>query len=291
LFEARNPSNPAIVSEIDGVVSYGGIKRGNREIVITSRDGDVKKYLVPLSKHILVQDNDFIRAGSPLSDGAITPSDILSIKGPAMVQEYLVNEIQEVYRLQGVKINDKHFEVIVRQMMRKVVIEDPGDTKFLEKEHVNKIDFMEENDSIIDKMVVMDPGDSSTFKQGQMISIRRLRDENSMLKRKDLKIVEARPAVAATSIPLLQGITQASLHTKSWISAASFQETTKVLNEAAIAGKVDHLLGLKENVIVGHLIPAGTGLREYEKLIVGSQEEYDLLMASKKAAQEQQVEG
>ncbi|MFM7177567.1 MAG: DNA-directed RNA polymerase subunit beta' [Bacteroidota bacterium] len=291
LFEARNPSNPAVVSEIDGVVSYGGIKRGNREIVITSRDGDVKKYLVPLSKHILVQDNDFIRAGSPLSDGAITPSDILSIKGPAMVQEYLVNEIQEVYRLQGVKINDKHFEVIVRQMMRKVVIEDPGDTKFLEKEHANKIDFMEENDSIIDKMVVMDPGDSSTFKQGQMVSIRRLRDENSMLKRKDLKIVEARPAVAATSVPLLQGITQASLHTKSWISAASFQETTKVLNEAAIAGKVDHLLGLKENVIVGHLIPAGTGLREYEKLIVGSQEEYDLLMASKKAAQEQKVEG
>jgi DNA-directed RNA polymerase subunit beta' len=291
LFEARNPSNPAIVSEIDGVVSYGGIKRGNREIIITSREGDVKKYLVPLSKHILVQDNDFIRAGSPLSDGAITPSDILSIKGPAMVQEYLVNEIQEVYRMQGVKINDKHFEVIVRQMMRKVVIEDPGDTKFLEKEHVNKIDFMEENDSIIDKMVVMEPGDSSTFKAGQMVSIRRLRDENSMLKRKDLKIVEARPAVAATSIPLLQGITQASLHTKSWISAASFQETTKVLNEAAIAGKVDHLLGLKENVIVGHLIPAGTGLREYEKLIVGSQEEYDLLMASKKAAQEQQVEG
>jgi DNA-directed RNA polymerase subunit beta' len=291
LFEARNPSNPAIVSEIDGVVSYGGIKRGNREIIITSREGDVKKYLVPLSKHILVQDNDFIRAGSPLSDGAITPSDILSIKGPAMVQEYLVNEIQEVYRLQGVKINDKHFEVIVRQMMRKVVIEDPGDTKFLEKEHVNKIDFMEENDTIIDKMVVMDPGDSSTFKAGQMISIRRLRDENSMLKRKDLKIVEARPAVAATSVPLLQGITQASLHTKSWISAASFQETTKVLNEAAIAGKIDHLLGLKENVIVGHLIPAGTGLREYEKLIVGSQEEYDLLMASKKAAQEQQVEG
>ncbi|MFM7078658.1 MAG: DNA-directed RNA polymerase subunit beta', partial [Bacteroidota bacterium] len=242
LFEARNPSNPAIVSEIDGVVSYGGIKRGNREIIITSREGDVRKYLVPLSKHILVQDNDFIRAGSPLSDGAITPSDILSIKGPAMVQEYLVNEIQEVYRLQGVKINDKHFEVIVRQMMRKVVIEDPGDTKFLEKEHVNKIDFMEENDTIIDKMVVMEPGDSSTFKAGQMISIRRLRDENSMLKRKDLKIVEARPAVAATSVPLLQGITQASLHTKSWISAASFQETTKVLNEAAIAGKIDHLL-------------------------------------------------
>jgi DNA-directed RNA polymerase subunit beta' len=287
LFEARNPSNPAIVSEIDGVVSYGGIKRGNREIIITSRENDVKKYLVPLSKHILVQDNDFVKAGSPLSDGAITPSDILSIKGPSMVQEYLVNEIQEVYRLQGVKINDKHFEVIVRQMMRKVVIEDPGDTRFLEKEHVNKIDFMEENDSIIDKLVVVDPGDSANFKSGQIISIRRYRDENSVLKRKDMKPVEARPAVAATSTPLLQGITQASLHTKSWISAASFQETTKVLNEAAIAGKIDHLLGLKENVIVGHLIPAGTGLREYEKLIVGSQEEYDLLMASKKSGQEE----
>ncbi len=290
LFEARNPSNPAIVSEIDGEVSYGGIKRGNREIVITSREGEVKKYLVPLSKHILVQDNDFVRAGSPLSDGAITPSDILSIKGPAMVQEYLVNEIQEVYRLQGVKINDKHFEVIVRQMMRKVVIEDPGDTRFLEKEHVNKIDFMEENDSIIDKMVVMEPGDSPNFKAGQIISIRRLRDENSVLKRKDQKPVEARPAVASTSTPLLQGITQASLHTKSWISAASFQETTKVLNEAAIAGKIDHLLGLKENVIVGHLIPAGTGLREYEKLIVGSQEEYDLLMASKRSGAEELAE-
>ncbi|MBK7389443.1 MAG: DNA-directed RNA polymerase subunit beta' [Bacteroidia bacterium] len=287
LFEARNPSNPAIVSEIDGEVSYGGIKRGNREIVITSREGEVKKYLVPLSKHILVQDNDFIRAGSPLSDGAITPSDILSIKGPAMVQEYLVNEIQEVYRLQGVKINDKHFEVIVRQMMRKVVIEDPGDTRFLEKEHANKVDFMEENDSIIDKVVVVEPGESPNFKAGQMLSIRRLRDENSVLKRKDLKPVEARPAIAATSTPLLQGITQASLHTKSWISAASFQETTKVLNEAAISGKVDHLLGLKENVIVGHLIPAGTGLREYEKLIVGSQEEYDMLMASKRAGKEE----
>jgi DNA-directed RNA polymerase subunit beta' len=287
LFEARNPSNPAIVSEIDGEVSYGGIKRGNREIIITSRDGDVKKYLVPLSKHILVQDNDFVRAGSPLSDGAITPSDILSIKGPAMVQEYLVNEIQEVYRLQGVKINDKHFEVIVRQMMRKVIIEDPGDTRFLEKEQVNKIDFMEENDSIIDKMVVIEPGDSTSFKAGQIISIRRLRDENSVLKRKDMKLVEARAAISATSTPLLQGITQASLHTKSWISAASFQETTKVLNEAAINGKIDQLLGLKENVIVGHLIPAGTGLREYEKLIVGSQEEYDLLMASKRSGKEE----
>jgi len=287
LFEARNPSNPAIVSEIDGVVSYGGIKRGNREIVITSKEGEVKKYLVPLSKHILVQDNDFIKAGSPLSDGAITPSDILSIKGPSQVQEYLVNEIQEVYRLQGVKINDKHFEVIVRQMMRKVVIEDPGDTRFLEKEHVNKIDFMEENDMIIDKKVVVDPGDSESFKAGQIITIRRLRDENSILKRKDLKTVESRDAIPATSTPLLQGITQASLHTKSWISAASFQETTKVLNEAAINGKVDHLLGLKENVIVGHLIPAGTGLREYEKLIVGSQEEFDLLMASKKSGKEE----
>ncbi len=287
LFEARNPSNPAVVSEIDGVVSYGGIKRGNREIIITSKEGEVKKYLVPLSKHILVQDNDFIRAGSPLSDGAITPSDILSIKGPSQVQEYLVNEIQEVYRLQGVKINDKHFEVIVRQMMRKVVIEDPGDTRFLEKESVNKIDFMEENDSIIDKKVVVNPGASESLKAGQIITIRRLRDENSVLKRKDMQLIEARDAIPATSTPLLQGITQASLHTKSWISAASFQETTKVLNEAAINGKIDHLLGLKENVIVGHQIPAGTGLRDYEKLIVGSMEEYELLMASKRAGQEE----
>ncbi|MCE2846953.1 MAG: DNA-directed RNA polymerase subunit beta' [Sphingobacteriales bacterium] len=283
LFEARNPSNPAVVSEIDGVVSYGGVKRGNREIVITARDGEIKKYLVPLSKHILVQDGDFIRAGHALSDGAITPSDILAIKGPTAVQEYLVNEIQEVYRLQGVKINDKHFETIVRQMMRKVIIEDPGDTRFLERESVNKIDFMEENDSVIDKKVVEDPGDSVRFKAGQIINLRQLRDENSQLKRKDMKLVDARDANPATSSPLLQGITQASLHTKSWISAASFQETTKVLNEAAIKGSIDTLNGLKENVIVGHLIPAGTGLREYEKLIVGSQEEYDLLMASKNA--------
>jgi DNA-directed RNA polymerase subunit beta' len=282
LFEARNPSNPAVVSEIDGVVAYGGIKRGNREIIITSRDGDTRKYLVSLTKHILVQDNDFIKAGSPLSDGAITPSDILAIKGPSEVQEYLVNEIQEVYRLQGVKINDKHFEVIVRQMMKKVLIEDPGNTRFLERESVTKWEFMEENDWIIDKKVVVESGDSSTVKAGQIISYRKLRDENSILKRKDLKLVVANDAVPATSTPILQGITQASLHTKSWISAASFQETTKVLNEAAIAGKIDNLLGLKENVIVGHLIPAGTGLREYEKLIVGSQEEYDLLMASKK---------
>ncbi|HMY63599.1 MAG TPA: DNA-directed RNA polymerase subunit beta', partial [Bacteroidia bacterium] len=262
LFEARNPSNPAVVSEIDGVVAYGGIKRGNREIIITSKEGDVKKYLVPLSKHILVQDNDFIRAGAPLSDGAISPSDILAIKGPSQVQEYLVNEVQEVYRLQGVKINDKHFEVIVRQMMRKVVIEDAGDTRFLERESVNKIEFMEENDWIMDKMVVTEPGDSE-YRPGQIITLRKLRDDNSMLKRKDQKEIEARNAIPATSSPLLQGITQASLHTKSWISAASFQETTKVLNEAAINGKVDYLNGLKENVIVGHLIPAGTGLREY----------------------------
>jgi DNA-directed RNA polymerase subunit beta' len=281
LFEARNPSNPAVVSEIDGVVTYGGIKRGNREIIVTSKEGELKKYLVPLSKHILVQDNDYVKAGAPLSDGAITPSDILAIKGPSKVQEYLVNEIQEVYRLQGVKINDKHFEVIVRQMMRKVIIDDPGDTMFLERESVDKLDFMEANDEIIDKKVVVDPGDSTTLKAGQIITLRKLRDENSLLKRKDMKPVEARDALPATSFPLLQGITQASLHTKSWISAASFQETTKVLNEAAINGKIDDLLGLKENVIVGHQIPAGTGLREYEKIIVGSQEEYNLLIASK----------
>ncbi|HQW00634.1 MAG TPA: DNA-directed RNA polymerase subunit beta', partial [Bacteroidia bacterium] len=284
LFEARNPSNPAVVSEIDGIVSYGGIKRGNREVIITSRDGEVKKYLVPLSKHILVQDNDFTKAGDPLSDGAITPSDILSIKGPSMVQEYLVNEVQEVYRLQGVKINDKHFEVIVRQMMRKVVIEDPGDTVFLEREFVDRVDFIKENDMIMDKVVVLDPGDSTEMKTGQIITLRKLREENSVLKRKDLKPIEARDAIPSTSSPVLQGITQASLHTKSWISAASFQETTKVLNEAAVNGKIDDLLGLKENVIVGHLIPAGTGLREYDRLIVGSQEEYDLLMASKQEA-------
>jgi DNA-directed RNA polymerase subunit beta' len=290
LFEARNPSNPAVVSEIDGVVSYGGIKRGNREIIVTSRDGEVKKYLVPLSKHILVQDSDFIKAGDPLSDGAITPVDILAIKGPSMVQEYLVNEVQEVYRLQGVKINDKHFEVIVRQMMRKVVIEDPGDTMFLEREFVDRVEFIQENDAILDKVVVLDAGESIEIKAGQIISLRKFREENSMLKRKDQKAIEARPAVPATSSPMLQGITQASLHTKSWISAASFQETTKVLNEAAVNGKIDDLMGLKENVIVGHLIPAGTGLRDYDKLIVGSQEEYDLLMASKKEAEEEEVE-
>jgi len=281
LFEARNPSNPAVVTEIDGVVTLGGVKRGNREISIESRDGQVKKYLVPLSKHILVQDNDFVKAGMPLSDGSISPADILAIKGPAAVQEYLVNGIQEVYRLQGVKINDKHFEVIVHQMMQKVRIEDPGDTRFLENDAVDRWDFMLENDDIFDKKVVTDPGDSNSLKPGQIISVRKLRDENSALKRKDMKLVEARDAIAATSSPLLQGITRASLGTKSFISAASFQETTKVLNEAAISGKRDNLLGLKENVIVGHLIPSGTGLRSYDRIIVGSQEEYDKLMASK----------
>jgi DNA-directed RNA polymerase subunit beta' len=281
LFEARNPSNPAVVTEIDGVVTLGGVKRGNREITIESKDGQIKKYLVPLSKHILVQDNDFVKAGMPLSDGSISPSDILAIKGPAAVQEYLVNGIQEVYRLQGVKINDKHFEVIVHQMMQKVAIEDAGDTRFLEREAVDGWDFMVENDDIFDKKVVTEPGDSATLKSGQIVSVRRLRDENSILKRKDQKLVEVRDAIAATSSPLLQGITRASLGTKSFISAASFQETTKVLNEAAIAGKKDMMLGLKENVIVGHLIPSGTGLREYENIRVGSQEEFDRLMASK----------
>lgn len=290
LFEARNPSNPAVVTEIDGIVTFGKIKRGNREVVVESRTGEVKRYLVPLSKHILVQENDFIKAGMPLSDGAITPDDILSIKGPTAVQEYLVNEIQEVYRLQGVKINDKHFEVIVRQMMRKVEIEDPGDTRFLEKQLANKADFMEENDLLFGKKVVVDGGDSETLKPGMIISARKLRDENSMLKRKDKKQVEAREAIPATSTQILQGITRASLQTQSFISAASFQETTKVLNEAAVAGKRDTLSGLKENVIVGHLIPAGTGLREYEKIVVGSQEEYDNLMASKRERIGEEVE-
>ena len=277
LFEARNPSNPAVVSEIDGVVTYGGIKRGNREIIIESKDGVIKKYMVSLAKHILVQENDFIRAGEPLSDGAITPNDILSIKGPTAVQEYLVNEIQEVYRLQGVKINDKHIEVIVSQMMQKVEILDAGDTGFLQNQVVDKWAFREENDNILDKKVVMDAGESSTLKPGMIISARRLRDENSSLKRKDLKLVQVRDAETAVSAPTLQGITAASLGTESFISAASFQETTKVLSEAAIRGKRDYLLGLKENVIVGHLIPAGTGQRSIQNIIVGSQEEYDKL--------------
>ncbi len=290
LFEARNPSNPAVVSEIDGEVSFGKIKRGNREISIFSKEGEAKKYLVPLSKQILVQENDFVKAGTPLSDGAITPSDILAIKGPTKVQEYIVNEVQEVYRMQGVKINDKHFEIIVRQMMRKVEIEDPGDTKFLEKQIVDKWEFMDENDWIYNKKVVMDSGDSQALKSGQIITARKLRDDNSILKRKDVKQIEAREAVPATSRQILQGITKAALHTQSFFSAASFQETTKVLNEAAIFGKVDLLEGLKENVIVGHLIPAGTGVRDYERLVVGSREEYEMLVGSKTRENEEVIE-
>jgi len=278
LFEARNPSNPAIVSEIDGEVTFGKIKRGNREISIKSKTDETKKYLVPLSKQILVQENDYVKAGIPLSDGAITPSDILAIKGPTKVQEYIVNEIQEVYRLQGVKINDKHFEIIVRQMMRKVEIVDPGDTKFLERQVVDKLEFMDENDWIYGKKVIIEGGDSQTLRPGMIISARKLRDDNSVLKRRDLKIVEARDAIPATSSQVLQGITRASLQTKSFFSAASFQETTKVLNEAAILGKIDRLEGLKENVIVGHLIPAGTGQRQYNGIIVGSLEEYENLV-------------
>ncbi len=277
LFEARNPSNPAIVSEIDGEVTFGKIKRGNREIEIKSKEGNIKKYLVPLSKQILVQQNDYIKAGTPLIDGAITPSDILAIKGPTEVQEYLVNEIQDVYRLQGVKINDKHFECIVRQMMRKVVVEEPGDTQFLENQVVDKWEFREENDRVFDKKVVVDAGDSTNLYPGQIISYRRLRDENSMLKRKDLRLVEVRDALPATSSQILQGITRAALQTNSFMSAASFQETTKVLNEAAIRAKVDELEGLKENVIVGHLIPAGTGQREFQSIRVANKSEIERL--------------
>jgi DNA-directed RNA polymerase subunit beta' len=281
LFEARNPSNPAVVAEIDGVVSFGKIKRGNREIIVESKAGDITKYLVKLSNQILVQENDFIRAGMPLSDGAITPEDILRIKGPTAVQEYLVNEIQEVYRLQGVKIDDKHFEIIVRQMMRKVRIVDSGDTRFLEDSLEHKDDFLEENDRIFGMKVVEEAGDSDSLKPGQIVSVRQLRDENSKLKREDKTMVTARDAIPATAEPILQGITRASLQTKSFMSAASFQETTKVLNEAAVAGKEDDLNGLKENVIVGHLIPAGTGLKEYQKIIVGSNKEYEELVSAK----------
>lgn len=281
LFEARNPSNPAVVSEIDGEVTLGKIKRGNREIVVTSKTGEVKKYLVPLSKQILVQENDYVRAGTPLSDGAITPSDILAIQGPTKVQEYIVNEVQDVYRMQGVKINDKHFEVIVRQMMRKVEIADAGDTRFLEKQIVDKFDFLQENDWIYNKKVVEDAGDCETLKPGQIVNARRLRDENSQLKRKDLRLVTSRDAIPATSCQILQGITRAALQTQSWMSAASFQETTKVLNEAAIRGKIDTLDGLKENVICGHLIPAGTGLKEYKNLVVGSKSEYEHLVEAR----------
>ena len=282
LFEARNPSNQAVVSEIDGEVIFGKVKRGNREISVVSKTGETKKYLVPLSKQILVQENDYVRAGTPLSDGAVTPSDILAIKGPTAVQEYIVNEVQDVYRMQGVKINDKHFEVIVRQMMRKVQILDPGDTRFLEQQIVDKRDFMDENDRIWGKKVVTDPGDSQTLKAGQIVTARKLRDENSALKRKDLKLIQVRDAIPATSEQILQGITRAALQTSSFMSAASFQETTKVLNEAAINGKVDTLEGMKENVICGHLIPAGTGQREFDKLIVGSKEEFDRVFANRK---------
>ena len=283
LFEARNPGNPAVVCEIDGVVAFGAIKRGNREIIVEARDGVIRKYLVPLSRQILVQDGDFVKAGSSLSDGQIAPADILSIKGPFAVQEYVVNEIQEVYRLQGVKINDKHIEVIVRQMMRKVAVEDAGDTKLLEGDTEDKFDFNAENDYIFDKKVVTEHGESTKMKAGQIVTVREVREENSILRRSDKKLVEFRDAKPATSSPLLQGITKASLGTHSWISAASFQETTKVLSTAAINGKTDLMMGLKENVITGHLIPAGTGLRDFENMIVGSKEEYELLMTTKEA--------
>ena len=282
LFEARNPSNPAVVSEIDGEISMGKVKRGNQEIIVTSKTGDQRKYLVPLSRQILVQERDAVRAGTPLCDGEITPSDILAIKGPTAVQEYIVNEVQDVYRLQGVAINDKHFEIIVRQMMRKVQINDPGDTTFLEQELVDKLDFAAENDRIWGKKVVTDPGDSENCYKGQILSVRKLREENSALKRRDQKTVQVRDARTATATQILQGITRAALGTKSFMSAASFQETTKVLNEAAIRGKTDYLEGMKENVICGHLIPAGTGLKKWQKLIVGSKEDYERMEANKK---------
>jgi DNA-directed RNA polymerase subunit beta' len=281
LFEARNPSNPAVVSEIDGVVSFGKIKRGNREIIVESKTGEIKKYLVKLSNQILVQENDFVKAGMPLSDGSITPNDILNIKGPSAVQQYLVNEVQEVYRLQGVKINDKHFEVLIRQMMQKVKIQDSGDTTFLEGQLIHKNDFIKENDNLFNKKIIESVGASESFKEGQIVTARELRDENSIMKREDKEQVIARDAVNATATPILQGITRASLQTKSFISAASFQETTKVLNEAAVNGKVDGLEGLKENVIVGHKIPAGTGNRKFKDIIVGYTDEYEELLAAK----------
>ncbi|RTL54883.1 MAG: DNA-directed RNA polymerase subunit beta' [Sphingobacteriales bacterium] len=283
LFEARNPGNPAIVCEIDGVVAFGNVKRGNREIIVEAKDGIVKKYLVPLTRQILVQDGDFVKAGAPLSDGQIAPYDILTIKGPFAVQEYIVNEIQEVYRLQGVDINDKHIEVIVRQMMKKVEIVDAGDTKFLEEDLEDRFEFIEENDRIFDKKVVTDPGESTKLRAGQIVTLRELREENSILRRADKKLVEVRDAKPATATPVLLGITKASLGVKSWISAASFQETTKVLSQAAIQGKTDLMIGLKENVITGHLIPAGTGQREFENLIVGSKEDFDVLTTAREA--------
>lgn len=287
LFEARNPSDPAVVSEIDGVVSFGPkLKRGNREVIITSKTGEEKKYLISTSKQILAQKNDFVKAGTSLSDGVMTPADILAIKGPVKVQEYIVNEIQEVYRLQGVKINDKHFETIVRQMMRKVQVADSGDTRFLEGELVNRVIFQEVNDDIFGMKVVVDKGDSEDFTQGQIVSARKLRDENSSLKRRDKVLIESRDAQPATARQVLQGITRASLQTNSFISAASFQETTKVLTLASIAAKSDSLLGLKENVIVGHKIPAGTGLREYEDIIVGNKQEYQAVMEKAESVKE-----
>ncbi|MEM9417344.1 MAG: DNA-directed RNA polymerase subunit beta', partial [Bacteroidota bacterium] len=290
LFEARNPSNTAVVSEISGAVTYGGIKRGNREVFIESKEGMKKKYLVPLSKHILVQDNDYVKAGAPLSDGIIAPADILSIKGPTEVQRYLVNELQAVYRLQGVKINDKHIEVIVRQMMSKVEVTASGDTPFMAGQAVDKFLFREENDKVLDKKVVTEAGDSQTLKVGQVISARKLSQENTNLKGQGLKLVQVRDAEPAVARPKLQGITQASLGTESYISAASFQETTKVLSEAAIRGKCDQLKGLKENVIVGHLIPAGTGLKKYRQLIVNTQEEQEKIeLAEEVASQEPAV--
>ncbi|MEI6584870.1 MAG: DNA-directed RNA polymerase subunit beta', partial [Sediminibacterium sp.] len=283
LFEARNPGNPAIVCEIDGVVAFGNVKRGNREIIVESRDGMVKKYLVPLTRQILVQDGDFVKAGTPMSDGQIAPADILAIKGPFAVQEYVVNEIQEVYRLQGVKINDKHVEVIVRQMMKKVEIVDAGDTKFLEEDLEDRFDFIEENDRIYDKKVVTESGESTKFKAGQIVTVREFREENSILRRSDRKLVEVRDAKPATATPVLLGITKASLGVQSWISAASFQETTKVLSQAAIQGKTDMMLGLKENVITGHLIPAGSGQKDFDNMIVGSKEEYEVLATTREA--------
>lgn len=283
LFEARNPSNPAIVCEIDGVVAFGNVKRGNREIVVEAKDSVIKKYLIPLTRQILVQDGDFVKAGTPMSDGQTAPYDILTIKGPYAVQEYVVNEIQEVYRLQGVRINDKHIEVIVRQMMKKVEIVDAGDTRFLEEDLEDRFDFNEENDRIFDKKVVVEHGDSGKLKTGQIVSVRELREENSILRRGDKKLIEVRDARPSTAQPVLLGITKASLGVQSWISAASFQETTKVLSSAAIQGKTDEMLGLKENVITGHAIPAGTGLREFENIIVGNKEEYELLSTAREA--------
>ena len=285
LFEARNPSNPAVVAEIDGEISFGKIKRGNRELFITSKLGEQKAYLIPLTKQILVQEGDYVRAGHALSDGAITPDDILSIQGPTAVQDYIVNEAQAVYRMQGVEINDKHFEIIVRQMMRKVEILEAGDTRFLEGDIVDKLDFLEENDRIWGRKVVTDAGESENLHEGQIVTARRLHDENSSLRRRDKKLVKARDAECATAKQILQGITRAALGTKSFMSAASFQETTKVLNEAAIRGKVDTLEGMKENVICGNLIPAGTGMREFQKIAVHNQEEYAAIQAAREAAE------